>query len=204
MHLARAGIALDLAGLAHETLDHDDVALAVEAFGDVVHGDARGFFLETWNRQRYLAAGFPDVDFVQDNHSRSRRGVLRGLHFQHPNGQGKLVYVLQGEVFDVAVDIRVGSPTFGRSVTALLSADNRRQFYIPAGFAHGFCVTSETALFAYKCTEYYDPKWEGSILWNDPALAIDWPAATPELSTKDAAAPILADFPRERLPVYER
>lgn len=166
-----------------------------------VFGDARGFFMETWNQARYAEAGLPER-FVQDNLSLSRRGVLRGLHFQNPNGQGKLVYVLQGEVFDVAVDVRLGSPTFGRSVSAVLSADNRRQFYIPPGFAHGFCVTSETALFAYKCTEFYDPKSEGSILWNDPALGIDWPIADPELSAKDAAGIALADFPRERLPVY--
>lgn len=167
-----------------------------------VFGDTRGFFMETWNQARYAEAGLPER-FVQDNLSFSRRGVLRGLHFQNPNGQGKLVYVLQGEVFDVAVDIRLGSPTFGQSVSAVLSSENRRQFYIPPGFAHGFCVTSETALFAYKCTELYDPKAEGSILWNDPALGIDWPIAEPELSAKDTAGIALADFPRERLPVYQ-
>lgn len=167
-----------------------------------VFGDERGFFMETWNQTRYADTGLPEK-FVQDNLSFSRRGVLRGLHFQNPNGQGKLVYVLQGEVFDVAVDIRLGSPSFGQSFAVTLSADNKRQFYIPPGFAHGFCVTSETALFAYKCTEFYDPKAEGSILWNDPSLGIDWPVTTPELSTKDAAGIALADFPRERLPVYE-
>lgn len=167
-----------------------------------VFGDARGFFVETWNQARYAEAGLPER-FVQDNLSFSRRGVLRGLHFQNPNGQGKLVYVLQGEVFDVAVDVRLGSPSFGQSVTAILSADNKRQFYIPPGFAHGFCVTSETALFAYKCTEFYEPKSEASILWNDPALGIDWPVTAPELSAKDAAALTLADFPRDRLPIYE-
>lgn len=166
-----------------------------------VFGDARGFFMETWNQARYAEAGLP-AGFVQDNLSFSRRGVLRGLHFQNPKAQGKLVYVLQGEVFDVAVDIRRGSPTFGQSVSARLSSDNKRQFYVPPGFAHGFCVTSETALFAYKCTELYSPKDEASILWNDPALAIDWPIDAPELSDKDRAAPRLSDFPQDRLPDY--
>jgi dTDP-4-dehydrorhamnose 3,5-epimerase len=158
-----------------------------------VFGDARGFFMESWNQARY---------FVQDNLSFSRRGVLRGLHFQNPNGQGKLVYVLQGEVFDVAVDIRRGSPTFGKSVSVVLSSDNKRQFYIPPGFAHGFVVTSETALFAYKCTTLYSPKDEGSVLWNDPDLGIDWPIADPELSDKDRVGLRLADYPVEKLPVY--
>jgi dTDP-4-dehydrorhamnose 3,5-epimerase len=167
-----------------------------------VFGDERGYFMETWNAARYADIGLPQR-FVQDNLSYSRRGVLRGLHLQNPNAQGKLVYVLQGEVFDVAVDVRIGSPTFGQTATAILSSDNKRQFYIPPGFAHGFCVTSETALFAYKCTEFYDPKAEASILWNDPALGIDWPVDAPELSAKDAAALALANFPRERLPVYE-
>ena len=167
-----------------------------------VFGDARGFFFETWNQQRYAGAGLPDA-FVQDNLSFSRRGVLRGLHFQNPNAQGKLVYVLQGEVFDVAVDIRLGSPTFGQSVSVVLTAENKRQFYIPPGFAHGFCVTSETALFAYKCSDIYNPKAEGSVLWNDPDLGIDWPVTDPELSAKDAEGIRLADYPRERLPRFE-
>jgi len=167
-----------------------------------VFGDERGFFMETWNAARYAEIGLPER-FVQDNLSFSRRGVLRGLHYQHPNAQGKLVYVLQGEVFDVAVDIRVGSPTFGQTAVAILSSENKRQFYIPPGFAHGFCVTSETALFAYKCTELYDPKAENSILWNDPAIAIAWPVDAPELSAKDRAALTLMDVPFERLPVYE-
>jgi dTDP-4-dehydrorhamnose 3,5-epimerase len=166
-----------------------------------VYGDERGYFMETWNQARYAEIGIPE-HFVQDNLSYSRRGVLRGLHFQHPNGQGKLVYCLQGEVFDVAVDIRTGSPTFGQAAVAILSAENRRQFYIPPGFAHGFCVTSETALFAYKCTEFYDAEAEGSLLWNDPALAINWPVDSPELSFKDRTALTLNEFPRERLPVY--
>ena len=168
-----------------------------------VFGDERGFFMESWNRERYAAAGL-DVDFVQDNLSFSRRGVLRGLHFQNPNAQGKLVQVLQGEVFDVAVDIRVGSPAFGRWTSVRLSAENRRQFYIPPGFAHGFCVTSETALFAYKCTDVYNPAAEESVLWNDPDLAIPWPlAGEPELSAKDREGVRLRDVPVERLPRYE-
>ena len=166
-----------------------------------VFGDARGFFLESWHRERYAAAGI-DVDFVQDNLSYSARGVLRGLHVQHPHAQGKLVYVLQGEVFDVAVDIRLGSPTFGQCEAVVLSADNKRQFYIPPGFAHGFCVTSDTALFAYKCTEFYSPADEFGIAWNDPDLAIAWPDAAPQLSAKDREAPRLRDIPRERLPRF--
>ena len=128
--------------------------------------------------------------------------MLRGLHVQHPHAQGKLVYVLQGEVFDVAVDIRVGSPTFGQCETVVLSADNKRQFYIPPGFAHGFCVTSATALFAYKCTEFYAPADELSIAWNDPDLAIAWPETAPQLSAKDREAPRLCDIPRESLPRF--
>ena len=164
-----------------------------------VFGDARGFFMETWNRSRYAEAGLPG-EFVQDNVSYSRHGVLRGLHYQHPRAQGKLVHVLEGEVFDVAVDVRVGSPTFGRWVGAALSAQNRRQLWIPPGFAHGFCVTGETALFCYKCTELYAPEHEGSILWNDPAIGIAWPLEHPTLSAKDAAAPPLAAVSPARLP----
>jgi dTDP-4-dehydrorhamnose 3,5-epimerase len=164
-----------------------------------VLGDARGFFMETYHARRYAEAGL-DVRFVQDNLSFSRRGTLRGLHYQQPHAQGKLVYVLQGEVFDVAVDIRSGSPTFGRWLGTTLSADNRRQLYVPPGFAHGFCVTSETALFAYKCTDFYDAAAEGSILWNDPAIGITWPVGDPLLSDKDRRAPRLVDVPRERLP----
>lgn len=166
-----------------------------------VFGDDRGYFLETWQAQRYAAAGMPE-QFVQDNLSNSRRGILRGLHLQHPNAQGKLVYVLDGEVFDVAVDVRVGSPTFGRFVSAVLSSDNKHQLYIPPGFAHGFCVTSERATFAYKCTTYYSPETELSVRWDDPALGIPWPIQDPQLSTKDAAALPLADISHERLPSY--
>ncbi len=170
-------------------------------FEPKVFGDERGFFMETFNAARYREAGLKE-DFVQDNLSFSRRGVLRGLHFQNPNAQGKLVYVLQGEVYDVAVDIRLGSPTFGQWAAVVLSAENKRQFYVPAGFAHGFCVTSETALFAYKCTESYRPSDEGCVLWNDADLNIPWPIEHPDLSAKDKLGIPLAEFPRDRLPVY--
>jgi dTDP-4-dehydrorhamnose 3,5-epimerase len=158
-----------------------------------VFGDERGFFLETWSRSRYAEAGI-DVDFVQDNLSLSSRGVLRGLHFQNPMAQGKLVSVLAGEVFDVAVDLRQGSPTFGRWHGVVLSGENKRQYWVPPGFAHGFCVTSETALFTYKCTELYAPGHERAIRWDDPELAIDWPVAAPQVSDKDRVAPLLADI----------
>lgn len=164
-----------------------------------VFGDARGFFFETWNRDRYEAAGLP-ATFVQDNVSFSRHGILRGLHFQNPHAQGKLVFALQGEVFDVAVDIRPASPTFGQWASCVLSAENKRQLFVPEGFAHGFCVTSETALFAYKCTDVYTPAAEGVVLWNDPDLGIPWPVANPILNSRDAQAPRLRDIPRERLP----
>ncbi len=163
-----------------------------------VLGDARGFFMETYHARRYAESGL-EARFVQDNLSFSRRGTLRGLHYQQPHAQGKLVYVLQGEVFDVAVDIRAGSPTFGKWLGTTLSADNRRQLYVPPGFAHGFCVTSETALFAYKCTDFYDAAAEGSILWNDPAIGIEWPVRNPLLSDKDRQAPRVTDVPPERL-----
>ncbi|AIF53712.1 dTDP-4-dehydrorhamnose 3,5-epimerase [Pelosinus sp. UFO1] len=149
-----------------------------------VFGDNRGFFMETWNKEKYEQAGLP-YNFVQDNLSFSTKGVLRGLHFQNPNPQGKLVYVLQGEVFDVAVDIRLGSPTFGQWEGVILSSENRKQFYVPEGFAHGFCVVSETALFAYKCTDKYNPQAEKGIIWNDPDIGIKWPIAEPILSEKD-------------------
>jgi len=165
-------------------------------------GDDRGFFQETWNARRYEDAGMPG-GFVQDNLSLSGPGVLRGLHFQNPNGQAKLVYVLQGEVFDVAVDIRVGSPNFGKWMGATLSADNGRQLYVPAGFAHGFCVTGETALFEYKCTGFYDRDSEGTVRWDDPQIGIDWPVSCPSISEKDAAAPFLSAVDRARLPIYE-
>jgi dTDP-4-dehydrorhamnose 3,5-epimerase len=164
-------------------------------------GDARGYFLETWREERYREAGI-NLSFVQDNLSRSTRGILRGLHLQHPNDQGKLVYVLVGEVFDVAVDVRVGSPNFGKWTGALLSADDHRQLWIPPGFAHGFCVTSESALFAYKCTAPYSAADEMGVAWNDPTLAIPWPIAEPQLSSKDKLLPRLADIDPARLSRY--
>jgi len=166
-----------------------------------VFGDRRGFFMETWNQARYAEAGLP-VKFVQDNLSYSTKGVLRGLHYQKPGSQGKLVYVLQGEVFDVAVDIRVGSPTFGQWVGVTLSSENKRQFYVPEGFAHGFCVTSDTALFAYKCTDFYNPEAEGGIIWNDPDIAIQWPISQPILSQKDMKHARLRDIRAEKLFQY--
>jgi dTDP-4-dehydrorhamnose 3,5-epimerase len=164
-----------------------------------VFGDQRGYFLETWHRRRYQEAGLPGFDFVQDNISFSRRGALRGLHFQNPSAQGKLVSALQGEVWDVAVDIRRGSPTFGRWHGLSLSAENKLQFFIPPGFAHGFAVLSETALFHYKCTDYYSPKDEQAIRWDDPALGIKWPITNPVLSARDAQAPLLKDIAVEKL-----
>lgn len=159
-----------------------------------VHTDARGYFLETFHAERYAQAGITGP-FVQDNLSYSRRGVLRGLHYQWPNPQGKLVYVVQGEIFDVAVDIRRQSPTFGRWVGVSLSADNHCQLWIPPGFAHGFCVTSDTALVAYKCTALYVPNCDRAIRWDDPDIGIKWPVVAPELSAKDAAAGPLATVP---------
>jgi dTDP-4-dehydrorhamnose 3,5-epimerase len=165
-------------------------------------GDRRGYFLETYQQQRYTAAGIDDV-FVQDNISFSQRGILRGLHFQHPRGQAKLLQVLDGEIFDVAVDVRRGSPTFGRWVGVTLSAAEPLQLYVPRGFAHGFCVISATALFSYKCGDFYTPQHENGVRWNDPDLAIDWPVKNPVLSDRDLAFPALKDIPLERLPLYE-
>ena len=158
-----------------------------------VFGDARGYFKETFHAERYAAAGMA-LPFVQDNVSRSRRGILRGLHMQNPYSQGKLVSVLEGEVYDVAVDVRLGSPTFGRWVGMLLSAENHRQFYVPPGFAHGFCVTSEVADVAYKCSSYYDAATESGIAYDDPAIGIEWPIGVePIVSERDATAPRLGD-----------
>jgi len=152
-----------------------------------VFGDARGFFLESWNRRAFANAGI-DVDFVQDNHSRSRYGVVRGLHYQIEHAQGKLVRVTEGAVFDVAVDLRRASPTFGQHVALELSAANRRMLFIPPGFAHGFMVVSDAAEFLYKTTDYWYPEHERTLLWNDAALAIAWPSGTsPSLAPKDAA-----------------
>lgn len=162
-------------------------------------GDQRGFFLETYQLQRYQEAGI-HRPFVQDNMSRSARGVLRGLHLQNPNTQGKLVSAMRGRVLDVAVDVRVGSPNFGRHVAVELSEDNRRQLWVPRGFAHGFVVLSDTADFFYKCDDGYSPKDEVSIRWNDPAIGIAWGVDNPSLSAKDADAPLLADV--KNLPVY--
>ncbi len=166
-----------------------------------VFGDARGFFYESFNRDKLAAAGL-SMQFVQGNVSRSSEGVLRGLHFQNPKAQGKLVSVLEGEVWDVAVDIRRGSPTFGQWEAVLLSAENKRHFWIPEGFAHGFAVVSERAVFCYQCTAAYDAAADAGLRWNDAALGIDWPLAEPTLSPKDAKAPFLADIPPERLPLY--
>ena len=159
-----------------------------------VFGDERGFFLETFQTVRYQQEAGIDLAFVQDNHSRSARGVLRGLHFQKTKPQGKLVRVVRGEVYDVAVDIRNGSPTFGEWEAVILSEDNKKQLWVPPGFAHGFVVLSDTADFEYKCTDYYDPTDEGSVLWNDPDLDIRWPIANPVLSTKDQSATRLVDL----------
>lgn len=166
-----------------------------------VFGDERGFFSETYHLARYQEAGVPDP-FVQDNHSQSSHGVLRGLHYQIEHPQGKLISVLTGEIFDVAVDIRRGSPTFGSWTGATLSADNHRQLYVPPGFAHGFCVTSDRADVMYKCTDIYFPAGDRGVLWSDPRLGIDWPVASPDLSEKDQRLPLLQDIPEADLPVY--
>ena len=165
-----------------------------------VFGDERGYFYESFNRARFAELGLGELEFVQSNVSRSAHGVLRGLHYQWPNPQGKLVGVLEGEVYDVAVDIRRGSPTFGRWAAAVLSAENKRLFWVPEGFAHGFAVLSENATFCYQCTALYDGAADAGIRWNDGDIAVDWPISTPQLSDKDARAPFLADIPPERLP----
>lgn len=159
-----------------------------------VFGDHRGFFLETFHAERYSTTTGINTPFIQDNHSRSSYGVLRGLHFQKSSPQGKLVRVVRGEVFDVAVDIDPSSPTYGKYESVLLNEDNKRQFYIPPGYAHGFLTLSETADFEYKCTAYYDPEDEEGIAWNDPSIAIDWPIIEPKLSTKDAQLPLLKNL----------
>lgn len=168
-----------------------------------VFGDERGFFYESFNRDKLVGIGL-DTAFVQGNVSSSTRGVLRGLHYQWPNPQGKLVSVLEGEVWDVAIDIRHGSPDFGRWTAAVLTADNKRHFWIPEGFAHGFVVLSERALFTYLCTATYDHAADAGIRWDDPVLAIDWPVSAPLLSDKDAKAPLLADVPIQRLPLFQQ
>lgn len=165
-----------------------------------VFSDERGFFLETYHAEKYRAQGL-EARFVQDNHSKSRRGILRGLHAQRSKPQGKLIRAIEGEIFDVAVDVRRGSPTFGQWVGEILSADNFRQLYIPPDFMHGFCVLSETAQVEYKCTDFYDAKDELGLIWNDPDISIAWPIDDPILSDKDRNAPRLADI-LEDLPRY--
>ena len=168
---------------------HDCVIIEPKVFGD-----ERGFFLETFQAERYADHAGITLPFVQDNHSHSSRGVLRGLHFQKTKPQGKLVRVVKGEVYDVAVDIRQGSCTFGQWEGVVLTDENKKQLWVPPGFAHGFLVLSDTADFEYKCTDYYDPNDEGSILWDDPDLDISWPIEYPKLSNKDSSAPRLADL----------
>ncbi|EOF9234338.1 MULTISPECIES: dTDP-4-dehydrorhamnose 3,5-epimerase [Klebsiella pneumoniae complex] len=159
-----------------------------------VFGDERGFFLETFEKKRYQDMLEIDYDFVQDNHSRSTKGVLRGLHYQTVHPQGKLVRVVRGEVFDVAVDIRPNSPTYGKWEGVILSEENKKQFWIPPGLAHGFIVLSDIADFEYKCTDYYNPTGEGCLLWNDPQVGIQWPLSNPMLSEKDKAGKLLKEL----------
>lgn len=167
-----------------------------------VYSDARGLFFESFQAARYKEAGI-DLTFVQDNISRSSQGVLRGLHYQLQHQQGKLVTVLSGEIFDVVVDVRFGSPTFGKWIGLILSGQNHKQLYIPPGFAHGFCVLSQYADFHYKCTDYYHPEDEQGVIWNDKNIAINWPLkAAPILSTKDSAYKNLADIKKEFLPAF--
>jgi dTDP-4-dehydrorhamnose 3,5-epimerase len=166
------------------------------------HRDSRGAFRELWSERRYREVGLPP--FVQVNLVTSLRGVLRGLHYQLPHEQAKLLSVLKGVIFDVVVDIRVGSPTFGRSASLSLDAEQGLQLYIPAGFAHGYAVTADEAIVAYNCSDFYHPGAEGSVLWSDPALLIDWPVRNPVTSEKDQRARPLAEIPPERLPRFSR
>ncbi len=168
-----------------------------------VFEDARGFFMETYHRDKFAEHGI-DAEWVQDNHSASQQGALRGLHYQIESPQAKLVRVIAGEIYDVAVDVRRGSPTFGNWYGQVLSAENRLQMYVPVGFAHGFCVTSRHAEVIYKCTDLYNPKGERSVRWDDPQINISWPLDKPLLSDKDAAAPCLADMDPADLFVYEK
>lgn len=172
----------------------DSKIAGVKIIQPKVFGDARGFFLETFEERRYREMLNIDLHFVQDNHSRSSKGVLRGLHFQKQNPQGKLVRVVRGEVFDVAVDIRRDSPTYGQWEGVILSEENKTQFWIPPGLAHGFVVLSDTADFEYKCTDYYNPQHEGCLLWNDPQVGIEWPISEPLLSEKDKVGLLLKDL----------
>jgi len=168
----------------------------------VVFKDDRGFFLETYHQAKYGEKGIAPV-FVQDNHSHSRQGTVRGLHYQLKHPQGKLIYVISGRIFDVVLDIRRGSPTFGNWCSAHLSAENKHQVFIPEGFAHGFSVLSASADVIYKCTDFYTPGDEYGVLWNDPDLNIDWGVEAPLLSEKDLSNPVLKDIPLEVLPVYD-
>jgi len=185
------------------------VRITPTRIADVLHvepkvfGDDRGFFLEMYNQRRYAEAGISGP-FVQDNVSRSAPGILRGLHLQHPRGQGKLVSVLDGRVLDVAVDVRRGSPTFGEHVATELDAKRKNQLWIPPGFAHGFCVLGDIpALFVYKCTDFYAPEHELTVRWDDPAIGIEWPVRAPVVSEKDRAGRLLADIDPRRLPTWE-
>ncbi len=166
-----------------------------------VFNDSRGYFLETYHQKKYSENGI-DLPFVQDNHSHSSRGALRGLHYQLKHPQGKLLYVIKGEILDVAVDIRKGSPNFGMWTSVVLSSENKKQFYVPPGFAHGFYVISEEADVTYKCTDLYAPGDEYGVIWNDPELGIDWPVDSPLLSEKDAVFEALKNIPEENLPVF--
>lgn len=163
--------------------------------------DDRGCFVEMWSDRRYSDVGLP-VSFRQDNVSVSRRGVLRGLHCQHPHGQGKLVTVLRGQVFDVAVDVRIGSPRFGHWVGVMLDGSAFKQLYVPPGFLHGFVALTDETVFSYKCSDWYDPMTEFAVRWDDPLIGIKWPIANPTLSTKDASAPLLVGLPPNRLPLF--
>jgi dTDP-4-dehydrorhamnose 3,5-epimerase len=183
---------------------HQSPPLNLQVFEPAIFGDDRGYFLEAWNQTRYAEAGL-NASFVQDNISRSSQKVLRGLHFQNPAPQGKLVSVLEGEVFDVAVDIRVGSPTFAKWLGIILDASSKRQMYVPENFAHGFVVLSEYATFLYKCTSVYAPAYDNCLIWNDPMLNIEWPVDEPVLSTKDSQGKTLQQLNDEgRLPLFDK
>ncbi len=172
----------------------DTPLVGVKIIQPKVFGDSRGFFLETFEKKRYQEMLNIDLEFVQDNHSRSSKGVLRGLHFQNTNPQGKLVRVVRGEVYDVAVDIRPDSPSYGQWYGVLLSEENKTQFWVPPGLAHGFVVLSDVADFEYKCTDYYAPELEGCLIWNDPEVGIEWPVENPLLSEKDKLGKTLREL----------
>ncbi|MFH1480254.1 MAG: dTDP-4-dehydrorhamnose 3,5-epimerase [Pseudomonadota bacterium] len=184
--------------LVHKTALPGVLTIETEKFAD-----GRGFFMETYHQGKYAEGGMDRI-FVQDNYSHSKKGVLRGLHYQLNHPQEKLIYVISGEIFDVVLDIRVGSPTFGKWVGTHLSRKNRRQIFLAGGFAHGFCVLSTSAGVIYKCTDFYYPEDEYGILWSDPRIHIDWPVKNPLLSEKDRRYPILNEIPQARLPVHRR